>query len=294
MTSLALTGYSGEPRLRWLPALAISVAVHAAVLVMIRLPPPLATSAGGGNRLRLTLVSGAAPAAEQPRTPVPEHPHPTPTRKPARKAPVAAANHRDRVVQTRNPDAPRSTPPAQSEPAPRHAQSSHSRPPHPARQHIANTRPERHPSARHTKRAAAQHARQESRSRHHAAHRVAATTHPAAGRTAANAAGPGAASHATGPASDPRYQGAGLHNPPPVYPFLARRQGQQGEVTLSVTVGPGGRPLVVTVMHSSGYPLLDRAARRAVEQWHFQPALADGRPVAGRVLVPVRFRLTSG
>ncbi|RPJ07721.1 MAG: energy transducer TonB, partial [Deltaproteobacteria bacterium] len=41
----------------------------------------------------------------------------------------------------------------------------------------------------------------------------------------------------------------------------------------------------------SGYPLLDKAAMRAVRSWHFHPGTENGRPVTMTVLVPIDFRL---
>ncbi len=80
-------------------------------------------------------------------------------------------------------------------------------------------------------------------------------------------------------------------NPPPQYPVLARRRGWQGTVHLSVLVLANGRVGDITIEKSSGYPLLDKTALRAVTRYRFVPGRQGNQPVAMRVQVPVHFRL---
>ncbi len=83
-----------------------------------------------------------------------------------------------------------------------------------------------------------------------------------------------------------------LRAPPPRYPAHARRARMQGTVILRVLVDVGGHPVEVDVEHSSGHPVLDRAARRQVaEKWMFVPAQVMGRPTPAWALIPVQFRL---
>jgi periplasmic protein TonB len=82
-----------------------------------------------------------------------------------------------------------------------------------------------------------------------------------------------------------------LNNPKPVYPAAARRRGMEGVVRLEVEVSADGRPLAVAVKESSGFRVLDVAAREAVEHWRFEPARRMGRAVAATVEVPIRFEL---
>jgi protein TonB len=82
-----------------------------------------------------------------------------------------------------------------------------------------------------------------------------------------------------------------LDNPPPEYPETARRHGLQGRVVLLVRVSTGGEPTSVSILESSGHPILDEAARGGVRMWSFRPATKGGRAVEGEVEVPVRFRL---
>jgi protein TonB len=85
----------------------------------------------------------------------------------------------------------------------------------------------------------------------------------------------------------PRYR----NNPKPGYPVAARRLRQQGTVLLSVAVNQSGKPTLVSVKESSGSRVLDDAAVNAVRAWDFEPARSDGRPVASRVEIPLRFEL---
>lgn len=59
------------------------------------------------------------------------------------------------------------------------------------------------------------------------------------------------------------------HNPPPVYPALARKRGWAGLVTLVVEVGADGTVTDVQVALGSGHAVLDDAARQAVLGWRF-------------------------
>lgn len=80
-------------------------------------------------------------------------------------------------------------------------------------------------------------------------------------------------------------------NPPPDYPRLARRRGYQGTVLLDVLVDKTGRARDVKVDESCGHGSLDRAAKKAVKGWRFEPGRRGDDPVDMRVKVPVRFEL---
>ena len=91
----------------------------------------------------------------------------------------------------------------------------------------------------------------------------------------------------------PRFDADYLHNPAPAYPAMARRNGEEGRVQLSVRVSAQGRAEQVEVRHSSGYARLDEAALATVRQWRFVPARRGEEAVAASVLVPIVFRLES-
>jgi protein TonB len=92
-------------------------------------------------------------------------------------------------------------------------------------------------------------------------------------------------------ASPPDFRAAYLRNPPPAYPAAARRNGEEGTVTLRVLVGTEGAPREVTLERSSGSPVLDAAALATVKHWRFSPARRGGEALEARVLVPIVFRL---
>ncbi len=82
-----------------------------------------------------------------------------------------------------------------------------------------------------------------------------------------------------------------LRNAPPVYPRQARERGEEGTVLLDVEVSATGRCGTVTILRSSGSPLLDQSAVQAVRQWVFKPARRLRRSVPFRVEIPITFRL---
>jgi len=88
-------------------------------------------------------------------------------------------------------------------------------------------------------------------------------------------------------------QPQGTVNRPPAYPWLAWIRGWEGLVILQVSVESNGQPRQVEVARSSGYPILDAAAQRAIQQWEFTPAKRDGRAVRSELELPIRFQLTS-
>lgn len=81
-----------------------------------------------------------------------------------------------------------------------------------------------------------------------------------------------------------------LFQPDPEYSEEARKAKYQGVVTLSVVVGPDGRPHDMHVVRSLGMGL-DEKALEAVRSWKFEPAKKDGQPVAVMVAIEVNFRL---
>ena len=91
--------------------------------------------------------------------------------------------------------------------------------------------------------------------------------------------------------SQPRFGVEGLANPAPRYPYLSRSQEEEGKVILRVHVDKQGRASRIETIQSSGHSRLDKAARKAVKNWTFIPALEDGNPAAGVVHVPILFVL---
>lgn len=96
-------------------------------------------------------------------------------------------------------------------------------------------------------------------------------------------------------AADPALAGRGspvpVSSPAPRYPPQAMRRGESGTVLVRVDVGPDGVPTSTSLVQSSNSRLLDKAALDAVRRWRFRPAVVDGRPTVGSVVVPIEFNL---
>ncbi|UHQ18859.1 energy transducer TonB [Lysobacter sp. KIS68-7] len=82
-----------------------------------------------------------------------------------------------------------------------------------------------------------------------------------------------------------------LSSPAPRYPDRSMRRRETGTVRLQVEVGVDGEPTSVTIASSSNSRDLDRAAMDAVRKWRFRPALREGQPVVGTIIVPIEFKL---
>jgi protein TonB len=122
---------------------------------------------------------------------------------------------------------------------------------------------------------------------------------PGAGTAAGGDASPGPASAAPGNEAAPSREtrtgqdawasrsGGRL----PSYPGEARRHGWEGTVELEILISSKGQVEEVTVTKGSGHEALDAEAQEAARTWEFEPVKRDGKPVPGRVLIPVIFRL---
>ena len=75
----------------------------------------------------------------------------------------------------------------------------------------------------------------------------------------------------------------------PVYPEIAKSARVQGIVILECTINPQGKVINITVLRS--IPLLDEAAKEAVQQWVYTPTLLNGVPVPVIMTVTVNFNL---
>jgi protein TonB len=119
-------------------------------------------------------------------------------------------------------------------------------------------------------------------------------------KTGAEPAGDtGEGSEATGPGGQQQEpagptRGPGVvGGPAPVYPKDALDRGLEGRVTVKALIAADGSVSSVEIAESSGHPLLDQAAARAVRRgWTFDPALENGEPAAGSATVT--FQFTSG
>jgi periplasmic protein TonB len=82
-----------------------------------------------------------------------------------------------------------------------------------------------------------------------------------------------------------------LSLPPPEYPPLSRRRGEEGLVLLEAEVLPDGGVGEVRVVQAPEYPRLVAAAIEAVRQARFTPPPPGESAAHPRVQIPVRFQL---
>jgi TonB family protein len=84
-------------------------------------------------------------------------------------------------------------------------------------------------------------------------------------------------------------QGALLHQVQPTYPAQAWAQRIAGSVVLDATIGEDGSVRKLDLV--SGAPLLATAAKEAVRQWKYKPALLNGAPIEVQKRITVIFKL---
>jgi protein TonB len=89
------------------------------------------------------------------------------------------------------------------------------------------------------------------------------------------------------PSSDAKY----LQNPPPSYPRMSKRLGEQGVVIVRAFIGVNGQAEKADIYKSSGYERLDQAALDAVIHWRFVPGKRLGRIESMWFNIPVKFVL---
>lgn len=98
------------------------------------------------------------------------------------------------------------------------------------------------------------------------------------------------------PASNPMLLSGDLsvscpERPPPAYPKLSVRLGEQGKTILLVELDEFGRVTNVTIKKKSGFARLDEAAITAVKTWRCNPAKRNGVTVRAVALQPFNFIL---
>lgn len=65
----------------------------------------------------------------------------------------------------------------------------------------------------------------------------------------------------------------------PEYPIAAAQRGIGGRVMFEFDVDEQGRPINIQIVESSPRGVFDHAARRAIEQFRYEPLTVDGTPV---------------
>jgi len=82
-----------------------------------------------------------------------------------------------------------------------------------------------------------------------------------------------------------------LHNPPPDYPRMSKRLGEQGKVVLKVLIGADGAAQKVELVTSSGFERLDKSALDAAMRWRYVPGKRGGVAEAMWYQIPIQFTL---
>ena len=90
----------------------------------------------------------------------------------------------------------------------------------------------------------------------------------------------------------PHYNVAYLNNPPPAYPPAARRMRLEGLAVVRALINADGKVETLKLEKTSGSDLLDDAAQRAVKSWRFVPARLGTETVTHWVDIPIQFRLS--
>ena len=83
----------------------------------------------------------------------------------------------------------------------------------------------------------------------------------------------------------------GVHCPQPTYPKMSRRLQEEGLVTLRFLVGTDGHVLQTEIASTSGFSRLDDAARTALSQCQFRPAMQDGQATQSWTAIKYLWRL---
>jgi bla regulator protein blaR1 len=83
--------------------------------------------------------------------------------------------------------------------------------------------------------------------------------------------------------------GAAERTPAPRYPAVAAANKVGGKVVLILDVAADGSVSHVSVEKSEPAGVFDAAAIEAAGKWTLKPTMEDGKPVAGRVRVPITF-----
>lgn len=78
---------------------------------------------------------------------------------------------------------------------------------------------------------------------------------------------------------------------PPSYPVGAFEKGQTGVVKLIVDVDAKGAVTDVRVESATTPGVFEAASIAAARSWTFKPAMQDGKPVAGKLRIPITYAM---
>ena len=79
----------------------------------------------------------------------------------------------------------------------------------------------------------------------------------------------------------------------PPYPASEERAGNEGKVSIRITIGADGRVKSAEKVSAASDAFYRATERHALRHWRFRPATVDGKPVESRKVVTVVFRLSN-
>ena len=83
-----------------------------------------------------------------------------------------------------------------------------------------------------------------------------------------------------------------ISSPDEIYPSMSKRLGEEGAVTLLLTLNEEGRVVDASVKESSGFERLDNAALAdAKKGWRFLPGTVNGKPASMQLPFRVVFKM---
>ena len=85
--------------------------------------------------------------------------------------------------------------------------------------------------------------------------------------------------------AEPPGRATPVYTPQPRYPAAAYQHGLGGSGILECNLRPDGTVVSVTVVRTTGYGILDKAAISAFQQWRFKPGTSK------TVRIPVNFKM---
>lgn len=78
----------------------------------------------------------------------------------------------------------------------------------------------------------------------------------------------------------------------PDYPPMLRESGIEGRVSVRVTVGPGGRPVLIQPLGNPDVRLFSLTKQFGMKHWHFKPATVAGIPGTGTIVISLDYRIS--
>ncbi len=77
----------------------------------------------------------------------------------------------------------------------------------------------------------------------------------------------------------------------PPYPASEQRMGNEGSVTVKVTIGTDGRVKSAQKLRATNDAFFQATLRHALRNWRFKPATVDGRPIESSKVMTLHFSL---